>query len=262
MPLQALLFDLDDTLIVDQAISHHAFTLVAAKAQQQHGINPEQFVNDAKTIAQQRWKEGSCYSFCHAIGISAFECLWGNFLGDSPDFISLKKWSEEYRYQVFCDALAQQQKKNALFFAKELMEEFIIARRQHQRLMTGSKEVIEELSKKFKLGLLTNGSPNLQRQKINDSGLEDFFSAIVISGEHGIGKPKPAIFQKLLQQLNVPAKDAVMIGNSLERDIAGAQAAGIRSIWISVPGAEESADVTPDATIAELKELLSLVNKL
>jgi putative hydrolase of the HAD superfamily len=261
MSLQALLFDLDDTLIVDQAISHHAFAQVASKAQEQHRINPGQFIDDAKAIARQRWKEGSCYAFCHSIGISAFECLWGNFLGDSSDLILLKRWAEDYRHQVFRDALAQQQKKNALFFAKELMEEFIIARRKEQRLMPKSREVVEELSKKFKLGLLTNGAPDLQREKLRASGLEDFFSAIVISGEHGIGKPKPAIFQKLLQLLSIKPEEAVMIGNSLERDIAGAQTVGIPSIWISVPGAEESADVKPDASITELKELIPLVKK-
>ncbi len=135
-------------------------------------------------------------------------------------------------------------------------------RRSHQRLMPRAREVIEKLSKNFQLALLTNGAPDLQNEKIEASGLRNFFSAIFISGEHGVGKPKPAIFKKLLDQLDVTANEALMIGNSLERDIAGAHAAGIRSVWIQVPGAEETVDIQPDFTIQALAELLPLVKKI
>ena len=102
----------------------------------------------------------------------------------------------------------------------------------------------------------------MQREKIAASGLESFFQAIAVSGEHGIGKPKPEIFHRLLAELGVTAVEAVMVGNSLERDIAGARNAGIRSIWIRVPGSEEQADVTPDHTIKNLAEIPSILNEL
>lgn len=261
MQLRALLFDLDDTLIVDQAISHHAFMLVAQHAQKEHTLNKEKFIHDAKMVARQLWEKSYCYSFCHAIGISALECLWGNFSGDTPELTLLRTWAEEYRPRVFHEALMLQKINSTAAFSKVLMEEFMKMRRQYQKQMPHAKAVIADLSKKYKLGLLTNGAPDLQREKIEASGLREFFSAVVISGEHGIGKPKPAIFQKLLDQLEVTAEEAVMIGNSMERDIAGAHAAGIRAIWIHVPGAEELVDMEPDATINELTELLPLLEK-
>ena len=109
---------------------------------------------------------------------------------------------------------------------------------------------------------MTNGAPDLQREKIAASGLESFFKAIAVSGEHGIGKPRPEIFHRLLSELGVSADEAVMVGNSLERDIAGARNAGIRSIWIRVPGSEEHAEVTPDHTITSLSEIPSILDQL
>jgi putative hydrolase of the HAD superfamily len=119
-----------------------------------------------------------------------------------------------------------------------------------------------ELSATHSLALLTNGAPDLQREKIAASGLESFFKAIAVSGEHGIGKPKPEIFHRLLSELGVSPGEAIMVGNSLERDIAGARNAGIRSIWIRVPGSEEQADVTPDHTITALSEIPRILKEL
>ena len=119
-----------------------------------------------------------------------------------------------------------------------------------------------ELSQTYALGLLTNGAPDLQREKIAASGLESFFKAIAVSGEHGIGKPKPDIFHRLLSEIGVQPEEALMVGNSLERDIAGARNAGIRSVWIRVPGSEEHADVTPDHTITSLSEIPQILRDL
>ena len=109
------------------------------------------------------------------------------------------------------------------------------------------------------MALLTNGAPDLQREKIAATGLDQFFKAIAVSGEHGIGKPKPEIFHRLLGELGVTPDEASMVGNSLERDIAGARNAGIRSVWIRVPGSEEHADVVPDHTISSLDEIPAIL---
>ena len=56
--------------------------------------------------------------------------------------------------------------------------------------------------------------------------------AIVDSRSHGRVKPHPTIFQAALDTLGVPARDAVMVGDSLEEDIEGARALGMRAILI------------------------------
>jgi len=56
---------------------------------------------------------------------------------------------------------------------------------------------------------------------------------VVISGETGIGKPDPASYGRALELLGVAPEHAVMVGDSWERDVQGALAAGLRAVWIS-----------------------------
>jgi putative hydrolase of the HAD superfamily len=262
MALRALLFDLDDTLAVDEAVSHETFAHVAAVAASRFGVDPAIFATDAMGIARQLWGTGECRPFCRSIGISAFECLWGGFTGETQELTALRNWATAYRVEVFAKALAAQGGDYPAEAGEVLSAEFAATRRARQRLLPGARELMAELSLNYNLALLTNGAPDLQREKIAASGLESFFKAIAVSGEHGIGKPKPEIFHRLLGELGVSAEEAVMVGNSLERDIAGARNAGIRSIWIRVPGSEEQAEVTPDHTITDLSEVLTIIDEV
>jgi putative hydrolase of the HAD superfamily len=264
MAIRALLFDLDDTLAVDEAVSHETFAHTAAVASSRFGVDPARFAGEAMAISRELWGEGACRPFCRSIGISAFECLWGGFTGESADLTALRNWSQTYRKEVFAKALAAQglSEEAASDAAEFLAAEFASTRRSRQRLMPGARELMVELSSSYRLALLTNGAPDLQREKIAASGLEPFFHAIAVSGEHGIGKPKPEIFHRLMGELGVTPSESIMVGNSLERDIAGARNAGIRSIWIRVSGSEEQADVTPDHTITSLAEIPAILTAL
>ncbi|MCL4508732.1 MAG: HAD family hydrolase [Chloroflexi bacterium] len=76
-----------------------------------------------------------------------------------------------------------------------------------------------------------------------------------MSGECGAGKPDPRIFQRALHHFRVPPPAAVMVSDSLERDIAGAYAAGCRPIWINRLGAVPPASSAPTPAITTLSEL-------
>ncbi|MEI6321608.1 MAG: HAD family hydrolase [bacterium] len=262
MPVRALLFDLDDTLAVDEAVSHETFAHVAAVASSRFGVAPAPFARDAMQIARDLWSEGPCRPYCRSIGISAFECLWGGFTGEAPELTALRLWALEYRREVFARGLAMQLNSYPAEAPEFLAGEFSSTRRARQRLLPGAREMVAQLSTDYKIALLTNGAPDLQREKIEATGLGEFFKAIAVSGEYGVGKPKPEIFERLLAELEVTSDEAVMVGNSLERDIAGARNAGIRSIWIRVPGSEEHAEVVPDFTIVALHEIPTLLEQL
>jgi len=261
MPIKALLFDLDDTLIVDEAVSAAALDATAQHAMKEVGASVETFRRDARAHAKRLHAASPVYPYCRRIGISAFECLWGKFLGDTPDLAALREWSQKFRVQVF-DATLRSQEIDGGEAGAELAETFAAQRRKLQRLMPDAREVLTRLSKKYLTGLLTNGAPDLQREKLLNSGLEPLLRAVSVSGEHDIGKPDPGIFRILLGQLGVAPSEAVMIGNSLERDILGARNAGIASIWLKVAGSEEHAPVEPDFTIHGLAELPSLLEKI
>ena len=93
---------------------------------------------------------------------------------------------------------------------------------------------------------VTNGPSDLQRDKLNALGMGKWVEAVVISGDHGVAKPDPAIFQLTLHELGVDPKDVWCLGDSLATDAAGAHGAGITAIWLNRRGHEvASSDVPP-----------------
>jgi len=255
--MTAILFDLDDTLLVDEEISRQALLESAHLAARLYSADPVRLVQDARALAVGLWPGNPARPYCNEIGITAEECLWGGFA--DPALQTLRKWSLAFRDELFGTALNLQ---GIRADGHALAEEFSASRRRLQRLMPGARETLELLKPAHKIGLLTNGAPDLQREKIAASGLEGFFDAIAVSGEHGVGKPNPRIFEILLGELGCPPDQAVMVGNSLARDILGARNAGIaQTVWLKVAGSEEFADVSPDHTITALDQLPPLLGE-
>ncbi len=108
------------------------------------------------------------------------------------------------------------------------------------------------------LGLITNGGSDGQRAKIERFALAAHFSYIGIEGELGWGKPHRQAYEAALRHLDVVADQCWMVGDNLEWDVAGAQAVGIRGIWLDRTGAGVPSDSTvrPDAVIRSITELL------
>lgn len=84
-----------------------------------------------------------------------------------------------------------------------------------------------------RIGVVTNGPTDVQRQKIAMLGLESYIDFFVISDEFGYWKPEPEIFDEALRLGHADAAESVFIGDSAEHDIAGAQAVGIPAIWVN-----------------------------
>jgi putative hydrolase of the HAD superfamily len=109
------------------------------------------------------------------------------------------------------------------------------------------------------LGLVTNGSAAHQRFKIERFGLAPYFHYIGIEGEAGIGKPAAEAFTRALQGLDATPGAALMAGDNLRFDVAGAQAVGIHAVWVDRyrRGLPADTDVTPDQVVTAISELIS-----
>ena len=119
--------------------------------------------------------------------------------------------------------------------------------------------VLGELRRRgFLLAVVTNRAFGGERFRadLRDAGLDIGWDAEAVSVEVGFLKPHPALFEHALDQCGVRAQDALMVGNSLAEDIAGAQKLGMLAAWRnSAPDAE---GVTPDFVFDELTDLLEL----
>ena len=109
------------------------------------------------------------------------------------------------------------------------------------------------------MGLLTNGSSESQRGKIDKFGLTGLFEHIQIEEEFGIGKPDERAFLNALDTLGVGTADAWMIGDNLDFDILGAQRVGIYAVWVDAQGGglPDGTTVRPDRIIRSLSDLIA-----
>ncbi|MEA4904282.1 MAG: YjjG family noncanonical pyrimidine nucleotidase, partial [Petrimonas sp.] len=137
-------------------------------------------------------------------------------------------------------------------------DDFLERTTRKTRLIDGSIELLDYLRPKYRMHILSNGFREVQFKKIENSGLQPYFDKIILSEDAGVNKPHPDIFTYALKNTNSRRNEALMIGDSWEADIAGAQKSRIAQIWfnparISSDGFEPTYTVK---TLAEIKEIL------
>lgn len=126
-------------------------------------------------------------------------------------------------------------------------------------LPADTRWTLEQLRRRrLKLGVITNGQSVRQRRKLAALGLADAFDTVLVSGEEGINKPDPAIFERALARCGVPAAAAMFVGDHPVADVGGARGAGLTAVWKHVP---YWPPVVADAHVIErLAEVVALVD--
>lgn len=117
----------------------------------------------------------------------------------------------------------------------------------------------------YKIGLITNAMiPMWMRDvELRHYQLLDYFDVRLSSGDVGYIKPHPAIYLEALKQLDTSPAQAIFVGDRPAYDIAGANNAGMISVWLNPPHLDEKLDgVEPDYTITNLTELLPVLKDL
>ena len=257
---RAVLFDVDDTLVIDEAVAGEALLAACALARRVHGIDPGALTEAVRSNARRVWRASPHIEYCRHIGLSSWEGLWYDFEGPGPDLWALRAWAPSYRLKSWSDALLQFGLRD-VGLADRLSLRYRKERRARHALFPGVLPTLQALRPSHRLAIVTNGIGSVQREKLRATRIAFFFEAVVISAETGVAKPDPGIFQAARHLLGVAAHHAVMVGNSLERDVAGARAAGLRAVWLNRAGALCACDVEPDAQIRDLRELPRLLSK-
>lgn len=121
--------------------------------------------------------------------------------------------------------------------APPMVGELLEVMRGHQpslRLPRESESVLSMLREQWRLGIVTNGMPDVQRRKIAALGVGPLVDTVVFANEHGTrrGKPDPAPFLEALTRLGVTTDRAVFAGNDELCDIAGAAALGMHAVLV------------------------------
>ena len=126
--------------------------------------------------------------------------------------------------------------------------------------------MLEKLSQKgYQLGLVSNAADSRDVDRLIDEfQLRDYFSEILISASVGVRKPHPQIFSQVLTGLGAAPEETMMIGDTLNADVLGANQMGIQSVWITrrvdfTEAHDPPEEIRPDHVIENLLDLIDIL---
>ncbi|MEM7186551.1 MAG: YjjG family noncanonical pyrimidine nucleotidase [Bacteroidota bacterium] len=124
-------------------------------------------------------------------------------------------------------------------------------------LFDGAIDVLRYLSaKKYRLHIITNGFSEVQHLKLRNSKIEGFFDTVTTSEEVGVKKPNPLVFKRALEKAAVTAPRSLMIGDTFEADILGAEAVGMHTLFYNYRNESPPDDYLIINHIPEIKNIL------
>lgn len=221
-----ILFDLDHTLLDSHESERHAYAHTASRA----GLDdPQRHFATYVEINQAMWREVESGTL-------------------QPTDVRHR------RFESFVERLDLDADPAAM------AEDFVWGLGSFGELYPGARTLLATLAGRASLGLVTNGLSEVQRSRLSRLGIGDYFDSIVISGEVGVTKPRPDIFDIAFEQLGSPAKEsAVMIGDSLSSDIAGGHGYGIATCWYNPSGNRSEHPVAPTHVVQSLDAIPRLL---
>ena len=123
-------------------------------------------------------------------------------------------------------------------------------------LFEGTVEILDYLILKYKLHIITNGFEEVQHKKLKNSGIDHYFSTVTTSEEVGVKKPNPKVFLTALNKANSLPTQSVLIGDSLEADILGANNIGMQTIFYNYRNESISKKIKSIDSLLEIKNYL------
>ena len=229
--ITSVVFDLDDTLLPEEEAE--AATLRAVAAEVTNGVAVEAVEDLFRSHCLELWADCPAIEYCRSVGVGPWEGLWGRFTGPGPALAALRAWTPIYRVEAWRRCLAALKVADG-GLARSLAECYLVERNRHHRPAPFAAQVLATITTRYKCRVLTNGAPDVQRDKLSASGLEQWFPEPTVSGDPqlGVGKPNPKAFFAVMEGLGCQPEEVVMVGDSWNRDILGALAVGMKAVWL------------------------------
>ena len=230
---RAIFFDLDDTILAYDAESERCWQQAC------NSFAPFLSELDADTLAASIEEVRAWY--------------WGDLERDRRGRLDLPS----ARREIVADAFDRLGSRNKAL-AHEIADAYSTLKEESVKPFPGAIEILRYMQHRgTRLALLTNGTKEFQRARIDRFALEPLFECIVIEGEFGTGKPDERVFSHALDRLETLPSDAWMLGDNLRADIAGAQALNIYSVWVDwrASGLPEGTTVKPDHIVHRIVQL-------
>jgi putative hydrolase of the HAD superfamily len=153
---------------------------------------------------------------------------------------------------------------------EELVKRFFALEAESWILFPGIPEMLQQVRDlDLRMGVLSNARNDWAVREIMERlDLTRYFDAILTSAALGVRKPRPEPFQEMLKLLGIEASEAVMVGNSMEADVAGAVPLGIKTIRVifgdNVDELRIGLEVTvdPDITVSAVSDVVPAIKHM
>lgn len=138
---------------------------------------------------------------------------------------------DRLRVQRFEETFIQLTNQKEPELSEKIADLYVKTSPYQTSLFPNTKKTLTKLKEQgYQLHVITNGFKEVQFIKLKNSGIIDFFDVILCSEEVGKSKPAPEVFYRALSLANAKAENSIMIGDSMEADVSGAENIGIKAI--------------------------------
>ncbi|MCG8577946.1 MAG: YjjG family noncanonical pyrimidine nucleotidase [Flavobacteriales bacterium] len=142
-------------------------------------------------------------------------------------------------------------------FAEQFAADYLEVCPHKTNVFPGTFETLEHLAGKYPLHIITNGFKEVQGIKMEKSGLGKYFDLILSSEDVGVNKPDPRVFNRALELTNASHNNSVMIGDTYEADIVGAENVGMKAILFNPSKANIEAKTNQIYHLTELIDIFA-----
>jgi len=172
---------------------------------------------------------------------AAFEAV-GDALARSPGvaredvlrrLASILRAKGRHHHRLFNDLLGELGLDEGTYLAALL--DLFRGVRPRLSLFPGAAELLRDLGKRYRLGLITSGMRAVQENKLRLLGIADVFERVVFSSTLPENKPGRLPFRRLLEAMGVPAARAVYVGDNPLFDFKGANELGMLTVRVRNP---------------------------
>jgi putative hydrolase of the HAD superfamily len=138
----------------------------------------------------------------------------------------------------------------------KLSDDYITHLCTFNHLFAGAIDLLDYLTPKYQLHIITNGFKEAQQAKLNQSNIDHYFVTVTNSEMVGVKKPNPKIFKHALKMANASIVNSIMIGDNLEADILGALNIGMDAICFNYHNEVLGPDIIGVDHLLEIKDYL------
>ena len=219
MAYKAVMFDLDDTLLNRDNAIDKMFSIILEKCY-------ENVKNSARNQMFQKFKEYDRIDYGNSNKTKVFNSFFNEF---PPQYRIPSNFIQDFWNNNFPNCFS---------------------------INKSTIKLINAIKKRAEVAIITNGTSQRQRAKIDKTKLNSYFEIIIISEEVGFSKPDKQIFELALKSLNIDPNEVLFVGDDIEKDIGGCQNADIKGIWYNPLMKKNETQIKPFAEINSIDKLL------